>query len=408
MTSKEKVSATPLWHGLPHQIIYFGSPGTGKSWFVKNRILDGIDDEFIFRTTFHPDSDYSSFVGSYKPVTGAIQEGVDKAFSMEELAEMLKSYYKSSRVKVTALLTFVLRHIAYFDGSIANYNKKEFFAKAVGSSSYSAEANKIVNLYGWMKDNGYINADGNIIYRFEPQVFTDAYVKSWLNLGKPVFLVIEEINRGNCAQIFGDLFQLLDRDDDGSSAYSVNADASLRMYLESRLGAGTPGIAGGKLTLPPNFHIIATMNTSDQSLFPMDSAFKRRWEWEYIPIDTANPDSQFVIAIGDRRYSWTDFLAAVNGRIRNVCESEDKQIGNFFIKGNIDERQFKNKVMFYLWSEICKDEFRHKSFFRNADDAGNEFSFNDLYSAERLPDMSSRSTALLHGFMSYLGVKAIR
>ena len=305
----------------PTQVIYFGAPGCGKSHKVAEAIAGG-NKENIFRTTFHPDYDYASFVGSYKP-------------EMEE---------------------------------------------------------------------------GEIKYAFTPQVFTSAYARAWEHPKEKVYLVIEEINRGNCAQIFGDLFQLLDRKDDGTSCYPIRADKDLADYLQHVLtGDAKRGIEGGNLCLPPNLHIIATMNTSDQSLFPMDSAFKRRWDWEYIPINYSDEvkSGQFEISIGEeknqKRYRWIDFLKVINKRIREVTRSEDKQMGNFFIKSSIEEKAFKSKVMAYLWHEVCKDEYGTRSnFFRSYEEEKKdvkEFSFNELYEKD--------DYLLLQGFMAYLGVPVI-
>lgn len=309
-----------------YQIIYFGAPGSGKSKKVQDRIKEMKENTkkvAMYRTTFHPDSDYASFVGCYKP-------------------EMV---------------------------------------------------------------------EGKITYTFTPQVFTKAYVHAWEHPEEPVYLVIEEINRGNCAQIFGDIFQLLDRNDEGRSDYPTCADKDLASYLQDTLsGYAKQGIEGGDLCLPPNFYIYATMNTSDQSLFPMDSAFKRRWDWEYIPINYSDEvkSGQFEIAIGEeenqKRYRWVEFLRVINKRILKVTGSEDKQMGNFFIKSSIKEEEFKSKVMAYLWHEVCKDEYgTPNNFFcfpkKGEHNEREEFTFNQLYAGE--------SQTLLQGFMTYLGVRAI-
>lgn len=285
------------------QKIFYGTPGSGKSFKVKKDYDEKYPKEQVVRTTFHPDTDYASFVGGYKPV-----ETTDKA------------------------------------------------------------------------------GNEKISYRFVPQCFTEAYVRAWNDLGNPYFLIIEEINRGNCAQIFGDTFQLLDRNENGYSEYPIDADADLKKYLEED-GALTnkAGIANGQLCLPPNLSIIATMNTSDQSLFPMDTAFKRRWAWEYVPIEYENEkSSQFKIKIGEETFDWPVFLKAVNKEIKRLTSSEDKQMGNFFIKHSVDEKEFINKVMYYLWSEVGKDNYQTSDalFLRYAD--GNDgsktdFSFNELY-----------------------------
>lgn len=288
------------------QIIFFGTPGSGKSYRVK--VLT--EKKRIHRTTFHPDSDYASFVGCYKPT---------------------------------------------------------------------------------MKD-------GEISYSFSPQVFTEAYIDAWKNPKEEVYLVIEEINRGNCAQIFGDLFQLLDRNSDGYSDYRIKADSDLRDYLYGVLGEGHEGIKNGELCLLPNLRIFATMNTSDQSLFPMDSAFKRRWDWEYVPVDYREPQSNFIITLGEKKYRWLEFLKIVNERIFKATNSEDKQMGNFFIKADVSKSEFRSKVMFYLWNEVCRDEYgTQNNFFRFIqNDKDIEFSFNDLYQTD--------GWKKLQGFMEYLGV----
>lgn len=200
------------------------------------------------------------------------------------------------------------------------------------------------------------------------------------------------------------MFQLLDRDEYGKSEYKIKADTDLREYLEGLnvLGIGHEGIINGELSLPGNLHIYATMNTSDQSLFPMDSAFKRRWNWVYVPIEPENPKSQFIITIDNKKYDWSKFLVAANERIKDVSESEDKQMGNFFIKEDIDKDEFICKVMFYLWSEVCKDEYHARSFFHYKDGNNDEFSFNELFQKDAAG--VKKDVALLQGFMSFLGV----
>ena len=320
-------------HQYPLQQIFYGAPGTGKSHEVKKQtgeLLDSGEERDlpnVFRTTFHPDTDYASFVGCYKPTM--------KPTSKEE---------------------------------------KTLTGK-----------------------------DEEIVYEFVPQAFTDAYIYAYTHSTEQTYLVIEEINRGNCAQIFGDLFQLLDRKD-GKSEYKIKADKDLANYLIEKLGEGSEGIKEGKLCLPANLNILATMNTSDQSLFPMDSAFKRRWEWEYVPINygTDIKSGSFEIKIGEKTYLWVDFIKEVNKRIFDLTQSEDKQLGNFFIKHSVDEKEFKSKVMFYLWYEVLRDETENNKYFFykktivDGKEASSKFIFKDLY--------EEAATQTLQQFMEYLGV----
>jgi len=239
-----------------------------------------------------------------------------------------------------------------------------------------------------------------ITYLFRPEVFLRAYVEAWINKNENIFLIIEEINRGNSAAIFGDIFQLLDRDEDGYSEYAVSCREEIRPFLKSSLQESVypQDIANiyfekfgrnlvdpySVILLPSNFIIRATMNTSDQSLFPMDSAFKRRWSWEYVSIKYVLDNR--IIEINDKKFLWKYFLSKINNLIYEIHETEDKCIGSFFVKGNvIKAEEFRSKVIFYLWNDIFRDELpetRLKLFPRKiVDDSESDFSvtFNDFF-----------------------------
>lgn len=251
-------------------------------------------------------------------------------------------------------------------------DKKDILQACGLTDNYTAEFDK-----GSAIGEEYLVGVGEsrIIYSFVPQTFLNAYVRAY-QTDDNVYLIIEEINRGNCAQIFGDLFQLLDRDETGKSEYTIKADTDLRTYLEDKLGKDNPGIKDGKLCLPSNLYILATMNTSDQSLFPIDSAFKRRWDWEYEPIKYKNTD--WIIDINGNKYSWVAFQKEVNKKIFDATHSEDKMLGDYFIKpadNVITADLLRNKVLFYLWNDVCKDG--DSDIFRTNET--DEIKFSDLY-----------------------------
>lgn len=218
------------------------------------------------------------------------------------------------------------------------------------------------------------SSEGKINYEFVPQSFTNIYVKAWYDLENQYYLAIEEINRGNCAEIFGDIFQLLDR----NSNYTVSPSEELKNHIIEKLDQEHEGIKNG-LKLPPNLTLYATMNTSDQSLFPMDSAFKRRWDWEYMRIhdeefydsDKNKPNESFNYIIKDNDgtplFRWIHFIKEVNKIIKdNQNLGMDKCIGNYFIKSKNNEislKEFINKAIFYLWNDVFKDEEPSKSIF---------------------------------------------
>lgn len=336
------------------QIIYYGAPGTGKSHKIKKILgeYDGcpedkkVPKENIFRTTFHPDSDYSTFVGAYKPKTEKQKNKIyTKGELISKLTEMKDGGITYSPQKFGAKYWCSLKQLSLAD-------KKDILQACGMSDNYTVEFDK-----GTAVGEEYLagSDESRIIYSFIPQAFLNAYIRAY-QTDENVYLIIEEINRGNCAQIFGDLFQLLDRDQNGKSEYTIKADADLKAFLEEKLGEDNPGIKDGELCLPSNLYIYATMNTSDQSLFPIDSAFKRRWDWEYEPIKYSN--TKWEIDIQDRRYSWVSFQKIVNDKIFDATHSEDKMLGDFFVNpGNqiISEKMLVDKILFYLWNDVCKD-----------------------------------------------------
>lgn len=350
------------------QRIYYGAPGTGKSYKIKG-ILDSnnVPKDNVFRTTFHPDSDYSTFVGAYKPT---MRKLMDKIYTKEELisklTEMKNGGVTYSPQKFGAKYWRSLKLLNLVD-------KKDILQACGMSDNYTVEFDK-----GIAVGEEYLagSEESRIIYSFVPQTFLNAYIRAY-QTDDNVYLIIEEINRGNCAQIFGDLFQLLDRDANGKSEYTIKADADLRTFLEEKLGEGKPGIKDGELCLPPNLYIYATMNTSDQSLFPIDSAFKRRWDWEYEPIKYKN--TGWKIEIDEQnKYSWVAFQKEVNRRIFDATHSEDKMLGDYFVNpanGVITADLLRNKILFYLWNDVCKDG--EGDIFRTSEI--DEIKFSDLY-----------------------------
>ena len=365
----------------PLQQIFYGAPGTGKSFKIDDIIKNGHYNSV--RTTFHPDSDYSTFVGAYKPV-------------MEDVRQQVVP-------------------VVINNGISLNQNEGSYEEK-------------------------------RIVYKFVKQAFTKAYLSSWRKYVEnpesphPQFLVIEEINRGNCAQIFGDLFQLLDRSDNGFSSYPIEADTDLQKEVarsfkedeEYKLSSNisiegavkdytsnyeatlSEDVQEGRiLLLPPNLYIWATMNTSDQSLFPIDSAFKRRWDWVYIPISASDEDN-FGIKVGKHFYDWGKFISQINRVVANVTSSEDKQLGYYFCKadedGNvISANRFVNKVLFYLWNDVFKNygfdatlDGKPVFKYKNDEDKDDTMSFTSFYISNGMPNVKQ-----IKRLMDNLGLEGV-
>ena len=261
------------------QVIYYGAPGTGKSYAVDNlEEIKKANNSQIFRTTFHPEYAYSDFTGQLLPIV-----------------------------------------------------KEE-----------------------------------EITYDYQPGVFTSALKQAFKDTSKPVYLIIEEMSRGNVAAIFGDVFQLLDRDDKDKSRYPVRNSVIANQITQINSDDDI-------IYLPANFNILGTVNTSDQNVFVMDTAFKRRFDWQYIstfPVKnedgTINNDFNINISLvtssGVKKISWYNFYLKLNMFITDKNNglglSEDKQIGQFFLNFNKQTPEHKikdtiqNKLLQYLWEDV--------------------------------------------------------
>lgn len=221
---------------------------------------------------------------------------------------------------------------------------------------------------------------GDIRYKFVPGPFMRVYVEA-LRSGRtghpqPHLLIVEEINRARVAAVFGDVFQLLDRDDDGASEYEIQSTEDIRKYLVEELG-GTPD-KYQELKLPNNMFIWATMNSADQGVFPMDTAFKRRWDFQYIGINDSEDKlrysngKEYVIPVGNgenRNYiKWNVLRKGINEVLAEECKvNEDKLLGPFFLskdllanairdaeKENSFIKAFESKVIMYLYEDVMK------------------------------------------------------
>lgn len=373
---------------LTLQQIYYGAPGTGKSKTIKDLTFG----ESVIRTTFHPDSDYASFVGTYKPITEEVD--LRDCYGKKVIDDDTKEVVKEERIAYK----FIPQ--AFLEAYVEAWKK-------LGSKKSEKSDKSYNRIHPALLDT--------------PEIFTKN------KASKKQFLIIEEINRGNCAQIFGDLFQLLDRNEYGFSDYPIVADKDMQKYLEKEFAGweitnkdeinqlyGEANMVnlimkGERLVLPSNLYIWATMNTSDQSLFPIDSAFKRRWDWKYVPIregrdKETNAPLNWYINTGDKQYKWWSFISKVNELIGSLTNSEDKKLGYFFCKakdGEIDADLFVSKVIFYLWNDVFKDYgFDDKDF---QDEEGKILSFDRFY--EDKNGKTNVDIAIVKQFLENLGVE---
>ncbi|WP_182007311.1 AAA family ATPase [Priestia aryabhattai] len=291
----------------PRNRIIFGAPGTGKSFTLNN------DKKFFGskfeRVTFHPNYSYSQFVGTYKP------------------RPIYKDHFKSSSYS----------EVPYTDLSLNNIE---------ADSSMHKKFYPIVN-------------EPYITYDFVPGPFLRLLVQALKDRSNNYLLVIEELNRANVAAVFGDIFQLLDRDESGVSEYSITISEEMKAYLFKELGYKLE-----ELQLPENFYIWSTMNVADQGVFPMDTAFKRRWDFEYVKLNDGEEKIISIVvditSLTRKEVYWNVFRRAINQKLIDIGIKEDKLIGPYFIRPadllhpKKFQTTFTNKLLMYLFEDVLK------------------------------------------------------
>ena len=288
---------------LPHNLLIYGAPGTGKSHYIDDK----------FKNDFYP----------------VPKDEDERKKYIKNLEENIKKEYNNE--------PFTIPKNADIEATIKN----EFFTRVTFYEDYSYE-----NFVGCYKP---IKKDDKITYEFEAGPFIDIYNKAKKNPDKPYLLSIEEINRANAAAVFGDLFQVLDRDNKGNSEYSVKPEAALNKYLAEHLKDYD---YDGTISLPSNLYIWATMNSADQGVHVLDSAFKRRWQFLYMDIDNSesaakiDDDIYLPVKDGIRKCKWNQFRKAINKVLKDNKIEEDRWVGAwFFKKGELDliEKFYTNK-----------------------------------------------------------------
>ncbi|NUF16911.1 McrB family protein, partial [Acinetobacter lactucae] len=211
--------------------------------------------------------------------------------------------------------------------------------------------------------------DNGIEYSFKKGPFIEALLKALKDPEHHYYLIIEEINRAPAAAVFGELFQVLDRDKNGESEYRIDInDKDLLNVLNKEHPGGFPD---NKLYIPNNLSLYATMNSSDQAVMPLDTAFKRRWKFEYMPLDfSTSPSGYFKINTesGEKTVSWSQFAQAVNSILSTLSIPEDRHLGPWFVNENeiSDQKNAKKtltgKVLMYIWDDVLRHSERSALF----------------------------------------------
>ncbi len=392
--NEDLVFNTDLESDFSRNRIVFGAPGTGKSFKLDDEkdtlLANGGEYE---RVTFHEDYSYAHFVGTYKPT---MVDKKNRSDSEKEILQVLEDERLSGQEKYDRL------YEKFKDGDngltrlpilVGMYSDDNFETKKVdgtqGNNSVERNHGRAIRPFVNLVDED--ESAHEISYEYVPGPFMRMYVKALKSARtenpKPYLLIIEEINRATVARVFGDVFQLLDRDDDEVSDYPIEASEDIKKYLSKELG-GSPDDYS-KIKIPNNMFLWATMNSADQGVKPMDTAFKRRWDFEYISIDDREDKiANKKVTIGKGKYKreveWNELRKAINDELAiNYKLNEDKLIGPFFLSRKvlgegeeIDQskfiKAFKSKILMYLFEDAART--KRKTLFEGAGENFNRYS----------------------------------
>ena len=387
--------------------IIFGAPGTGKSFKLnedKDELLESGGD--YERVTFHSNYSYANFVGSYKPVMvrNIGRQGLDD--EKRRIVEILRDETMSAQEKYDILYDkFKDDGITRLPILLGIYTDENFKTRKVNGES-AANDNDVERNHGrvirkYLNLCDEIDDKKEISYEYVPGPFMRVLVKALKSAmtdnPKPYLLIVEEINRANPAAVFGDVFQLLDRDSNGVSEYSISTSQDMRTYLAQELKVAESEVE--TIKIPNNMFIWATMNSADQGVFPMDTAFKRRWDFEYLGIDEKEDKvKEYVIPVGNsdnRKYVyWNELRNAINDKLSSdECKiNEDKLLGPFFISTKVLEKArgskeqedafvkiFESKVLMYLFEDAMK--MSPKKIFKSYAEKGGRMTFSKICEA---------------------------